>query len=319
MYKRLFSAFLSMLRSARRMEERSWATELFSRYLKNLFMDANSRSLEWLRAQLDKGSPPHPAVSKIRFSQRKMDGVDCMIAAPKVGASVNCVIVYYHGGGYVCGSPKAYRALIAELAFNSNCLVVVPAYRLAPEHPFPAPQDDCLAVAHAVFEAYPNHKVLLCGDSAGGGLAISTSLEIAKTKSEKSIDGLVLISPWVEPTAVGGTMKSNEANDFLMTSFLGASYAALMRNEDYTNPRVNFLNTDLSGLPKTLIQFGGGELFADQIQAFAKRAQAADVDLLLQNYPGQFHDFQVLSMILSDAKKAMSEITKFIERTIEST
>jgi len=311
---RFSKALLSMLRSSQRMQGRSWATELFARYLSGLFNEADARPLSWLRVQVDNGSAPHPVLFKASINQREVAGVNCTLVAPKNNALANTVIVYFHGGGYVVGSPKAYKSSLAQLAVRSNCMVVAPKYRLAPEHPFAAPQDDCLAVAAATIRAYPEHKIVLSGDSAGGALAVATARELAQHKELNQVDALVLISPWVEPTAVGGSAKSNQGNDFLSTSFLGSSFAALMQNEDYTNPRVNFTKVELSGLPKTLIQCGGGELFVDQISSFAQRATAAGVEVQLQNYTGQFHDFQVLVPFLKDSRKAMAEITDFIER-----
>lgn len=313
MLGRIFKALFSMLKSSKRMEGRSWATELFARAMKSLFLEANDHDVHWLRAQLDKAGAYHPAVSKASMNTREIAGVSCLMASPKAGAESNTLILYFHGGGYVCGSPKGYKATIAQLAVDSNCLVVAPDYRLAPEHPFPVPQDDCLALTKAAIRAYPEHKIILAGDSAGGALAISTALELAK-EEQRGADALVLISPWVDPTAVGGSMKTNEDNDFLVAPFLGMSYAALMQDEDYSNPRTNFLDVDLSPMPKTLVQCGGGELFFDQIQTFCERAIQADVDLTQQNYDAQFHVFQMLSGVLGDAKHAMAEIADFIKR-----
>ena len=302
-----------MLRSPSRMEGRSWATELFARTLKSLFLDAEHKPVQWLRKEMESFSAYHPAVGKARFEERAIAGVPCTLVSPKQGAGSETVVVYFHGGGYVVGSPQSYRPTIAEIAVNSDALVVAADYRLSPEHPFPIPQDDCLAVSQAVLTDYPDHVIVLAGDSAGGALAVSTALELNKSQGKRQPDGLVLISPWVEPTATEGTMQSNENNDFLIAPFLAKSYSALIQNGDPDNSRSNFLNTDLAGLPQTLIQCGEGELFYDQIQSFSGRAESAGVKVSLQNYPAQFHVFQILSAVLKDAKHAMQEIARFID------
>jgi len=303
-----------MLVSSDRMPGRSWGTELFARSIKRLFLDANERPVHWLRQQIERTSVPHSALIKTRFNQRPIANIDCLIASPRRLNidSISTIIVYMHGGGYVFGSPRAYRSIIAQLACSSNSLLIAPDYRLAPEHPLPVPQDDCLAVVEAVLKAYPERNVLLAGDSAGGALAIASALKIANDTEAKQPDALVLISPWVEPTAVGGSMKANADSDCIVAPFLAASYSALIQSQDYLNPRANFRDVDLSGLPKTLIQYGAGELLFDQIQAFTARAEQAGVDVLQQSYVGQFHDFQLLSPALGDARKAIREIASFI-------
>ena len=85
-----------------------------------------------------------------------------------------------------------------------------------------------------------------------------------------------------------------------------------MQGADYQNERVNFVNSDLAALPKTLVQYAGSEIFADQIEAFCERANMLGVDLESQNYSSQFHVFQLFSAILSDAKLAMQRIASFI-------
>jgi len=310
----------SMLRSSNRLSERSWLGELCVRLARSLLVEAEKHPLDWLRGQLDNLNVFHPAMSKLVLEVRNVSGVACVFASPK-GADSKTIVVYLHGGAYICGSVTNYRAMITKLAVDTGCLVVAPDYRLAPEYRFPAPQDDCLDVSKAIIEDYPDHKIVLIGDSAGGALAINTALELASEVSfekhefcrVKPVDALVLLSPWVEPTAVGGSMDDNEGNDFLTPSFIAQGYTALMQGEDAFNSRVNFVDVDLSALPKTLVQAGEGEMFVSQIQDFCQRATTAGADLTLQNYPGQFHVFQLFSVLLSDAKHAMQEIADFVK------
>ena len=264
-----------------------------------------------MRAMADKGAGYHPALSKVSSNNRKIAGVPCMLVSPKSGASSDKVIVYFHGGGYVAGSPQGHKTILAQLALDTKGLVVAVDYRLAPEHPFPAPQDDCLAVALLVLKTYDDKKVTLAGDSAGGALAITTALELSKIEVVQP-EKLVLISPWVDPTASTGTIITNEKNDFLVSEFLNPSFEHLMQGQDPHNERVTFLNTSLNALPKTLVQCGKGEMFYDQIVDFCDRAKAQGVDLELQAYRSQFHVFQLFSAILKDAEDALASISKFV-------
>ncbi len=304
---------ISMVGSASRMPGRSWLTELVARTTRGLFIKGQQKGLSWLRATVDKASGYHPALSKVSHHTRALAGVPCMLVSPKSGATSDKVIVYFHGGGYVAGSPKGHRTILAQLALETKGLVVAVDYSLAPEHPFPAAQNDCFAVAALVLKTYEDKKVTLAGDSAGGALAITTALQLADSDSAQ-VDNLVLISPWVDPTANSGTMITNEKNDFLVGEFLIHSFEQLMQGQDQTNPQVNFLDAPLSQLPKTLVQCGSGEIFYDQIVEFCDRAKAQGVDLELQSYRAQFHVFQLFSAILKDAEDALARIAKFISQ-----
>jgi len=313
----LFKYFISMIGSSARMPGRSWLTELVARAVRDLFHKAHNRGVPWLRKTIDKSAGYHPAVAKVSMHSREIAGVPCTMVSPKSGASSENVIVYFHGGGYVAGSPKGHKTILAQIALDTKGLVVAADYRLAPEHPFPAPQDDCLAVASLVLNTYDNKKVTLAGDSAGGALAITTALQLAKSDT-KQPDNLVLLSPWVDPTAENGSIITNERNDFLISEFLKPSFEALMQGQDKFDPHVNFLSTPLAALPKTLVQCGTGEIFYDQIVEFCDRAKAEGVDLELQSYRAQFHVFQLFSAILKDAEDALTKISEFIVRKIDT-
>ncbi len=310
---KLLKHSISMLGSSSRMAGRSWLTEMLVRTARDLLASAYEKGVPEMRVMADKSAGYHPALSKVSSNTRDIAGVSCMLVSPKSGASSDKVIVYFHGGGYVAGSAKGHKTILANLALGTKGLVVAVDYRLAPEHPFPAPQDDCLAVAALVLKTYDDKKVSLAGDSAGGALAITTALELAKLDI-KQPENLVLMSPWVDPTASTGTIITNEKNDFLVSEFLNPSFEHLMQGTDHHNERVNFLNTPLSDLPKTLVQCGKGEMFYDQIVEFCDRAKAQGVDLELQAYRAQFHVFQLFSAALKDAEDALANISKFIDQ-----
>ncbi len=291
------------------------------RAVRALFVAGNTRTIAWLRRQMNASVVPHPAMLKTHVTEHTLADVPVMMVAPKGPYFQSKVIVYFHGGGYVTGSPASHRALIAQLAINSNCLVIAPDYRLAPEHAFPIPQDDCLAVAKAVAEIYSGAKLVLAGDSAGGALAVTTAIDLARLHDagevSNSASKLVLISPWVDPTDDSGTMHSNVNYDVFRAEFLQQSYRALMQDDarlkaGEASARVKVLDADLHRLPPTLIQCGSGELLYDQIQAFSLAAQQAGALVQLENYIGQFHDFHMFSPVLADARRAMQSIARFI-------
>jgi len=317
---KLFQAFISMLFSPTRMLGRDWLTELVARTLKGVFDSAFYQNWLWIRQALANINLPNPYFRKTYFSDQMIAGVPCLFAVNKKGfdldktdlSKVDTVIVYLHGGGYVVGSPRtSHKELIAGLAVTNQALVIAPDYRLAPEYPLPIPQQDCINVVQACLHQYSNSKVVVAGDSAGGGLAVNCARQLAD-KGLGSINALVLLSPWVDPSAKGGSLIRNKDNDYLTEPFLNRSMDALLQGQDLMDERINFTKADLSMLPPTLVQAGTGEVFFDQIQEFCARLIQQNVDCTVQNYTAQFHVFQMFAPTLKPARKALDDIARFI-------
>ncbi len=314
MLKHLPKAFLTTLTGPKRLPNRSFAEQMMFNALKDLIASGQGKGIAHLREQMEGLSAQSPGMSRVNFSDTKLAGIACMQAEPKTGADQRRVVLYLHGGGYITGSPSGYKALIADIAANANCLVIAPDYRLAPEAPFPAAQDDCLAVAEACKTEYSDLRFTVAGDSAGGALAIATTQGLFENTiaDVPPVDSLVLISPWVDPMAEGGSILANAKHDFLMGAFLQNSFEALMQGHDKSDPRVNFSHADLSNLPRTLVQYGTGELFKDQIEAFSARAKSQGVKLEVQAYSDQCHDFQFFTAVSATARGAVRNIGEFI-------
>lgn len=305
-------AAISLLRSPQRMPGRSLGTEFFARVIRGMFNNGAERGLASLRRSVDRAGSKVRARVNVEIKDTQIAGVNCQITQPKEQTNPQRVVIYLHGGGFVIGSPAGYQNLISQLAEHSGAVIIAPDYRLSPEHPFPAAQDDCLQVAEAVLAQYSSVPVCLAGDSAGGNLAISTALSLAAAQRIDQVAALLLISPWVEPTADSGTMLSNEPNDVFNLSFLQQCYGDHMRDADLFNTRANLLHADLASLPYTYTQAGGGELFIDQITQFHERALAAGVAAKLDVFATQFHDFQTISPVLKDAKQAVLSLASTI-------
>lgn len=309
----LLKSFVSMIGSSARMPGRSWLAELVVRATRSVFVASSKKDIHLFRKAVDKSAAYHPALSKVSQHRREIAGVPCLLVSPKSGVSSDKVVVYFHGGGYIVGSPKSHQSILAQLALSSQGLVVAVDYRLAPEHPFPAPQEDCMAVASLVLKTYHDKDITLAGDSAGGALAVTTALKLASSDT-KAVDNLVLISPWVDPSATGGSITKNEQNDYLLPDFLDSCIESLMQGQNPLNGEINFLETDISALPKTLVQCGSGEIFYDQIVDFCERAKSDGIDIELQTYRAQFHVFQLFSALLKESEEALEKIAMFINK-----
>jgi len=310
MFKIALKVLWSMLVDRQRMAGRTWWTEFSCRVGRMLFAIGAQIPVASFRKMMAKVQIKDPITKKVVMRWSEIAGINCLYLRPNTlgeSDSPKHVLLYLHGGGYVVGHPDAYQALMSNIAVAKNALAIAPDYRLSPENPFPAGQDDCLAVAKAVREAYPDARLTVMGDSAGGGLSVATALSFS------DIDNLVLLSPWVEPNATTGSIVSNVTNDIFLPEFLLESYQAHIQNADSFDTRVNFKYADLSPLPRTLLQVAGGELFYDQGVEFAERAKCEGVEMTLDVYETQFHVFQVLGPKLNDTKIAIGRIVDFIE------
>ena len=315
MLSNLLAALFSMLKSSHRVTGRTWTEELLTRANRSLLSDALKQLSMGNEYSGEDALPFHPSIRKIVQTNTSISGVSCTVVEPKSTKKITKTVLYLHGGGYTIGSAKMYLGLIAELAVNTLARVIAPDYRLAPKHVYPAAYDDCFAVAEEVLDIYAELPISVVGDSAGGALAIAVALNLStssKPKSEPQDLSLVLISPWVEPTAESGSMKDNLAYDIFDDAFLYPSYARYIADGDPYNHHSNFINVDLSNLPTTYVQYGAAELFYDQIKDFSSRARAQGVDLSEEAFSAQPHVFQVMSPFTATARQAMRKIAEFI-------
>ncbi|NKX44701.1 alpha/beta hydrolase fold domain-containing protein [Roseicyclus persicicus] len=194
------------------------------------------------------------------------------------------VLLYIHGGGFTLGSPRAYAALAGHLAQAAGMRAVLPAYRLAPEHPFPAARDDVIA-AHARLLAAGTPPAALAGDSAGGCLALLLARHLRDTGAPLPA-ALGLIAPIGDLSGdIGARFAAAHDEVLIPPAWARRIRAAYLPATDPADPAVSPLLSDLSGLPPALIQAATGEALA----ADARRLAAALDDATLDLWPGMAH------------------------------
>lgn len=225
-------------------------------------------------------------------------------------------ILYLHGGGYVVCSPRTHRPITARLTLDTNLPVLVPRYRLAPEHPFPAPLEDAVAAYRWLLaRGVPASGIVLAGDSAGGHLAAALTGEICRTGLPTPA-GLVLFSPWVDLTCELSTRA--EARDPYISARSARRVARLVVGPDgFDDPRVALLTCAWTDTPPVLIQVGGAEVLRPEAEALADALTAAGADCELQVWNGQMHVFQMLNRVLPEASAAMRDTARFIDTVTE--
>lgn len=223
------------------------------------------------------------------------------------------VLLYFHGGAYLLGSGDSHRETVARLSAASGLRALLPEYRLAPEHPFPAAVED----AHAAYRwlldqgIRPEH-IVVAGDSAGGGLSLALLLSI-RNATDPMPSGAALLSPWTDLAGTGESMTTRKeidpwigAESILM---IGQLYAG---QEDVRNPLISPVYADLHGLPPLLIEVGDDEVLLDDSTRIVEHAQTAGVEVTLHVWEGMWHVFPAFAFVIDEGKQAMEEMGAFI-------
>jgi acetyl esterase/lipase len=238
------------------------------------------------------------------FRSERIGGV----AGEWAGAGGGVTLLYLHGGAFFTGSPRRYRPISAALA-ERGFDVFSPAYRLAPRHPFPAALDDALAVYAALAE---RGEIVIAGDSAGGGLALS--LMLARRDAGLSLPAAAaLFSPWTDLAATGASARDNEASDPLFSRrMLKNAARAYLVEESARNPLASPLYGDLRGLPPLLLHASTIELLRDDSIRFAARAMEAGVDARVALWAGTPHCWQLAALLMPQARESIEQAADFL-------
>jgi len=276
------------------------------------------------RRRLDKimGSWPLPRGTSVE--KTACNGVPVEVVTGSAGGTAAVTVVHFHGGGYCVGSPAEARDWAARLSARAGCRVVLPEYRLAPEHPYPAAVDDAREVMSAALGDAAPSTVVVSGDSAGGGLALGIALTLPGLASPGSTDGTdgtarlagcILLSPWLDLTADWTAVPELVRRDVVLSpAWLEACARAYMPTGDRAHPMVSPLYADLGGLPPLLIQCGTDDLLAPDSERLAARAEAAGVDVTYSRWPGMWHDFTLQPDIIAAGDSALAQAAWFVGR-----
>jgi acetyl esterase/lipase len=227
------------------------------------------------------------------------------------------VIMYLHGGGYTAGDLPYAAGFGSALAQAACRRVLCVAYRLAPEHPFPAALEDALsAYLHLLETGYRPEDIILCGESAGGGLIFSLCLKL-KELNYPLPAGLIPISPWTDLTLSGESYKKNLEKDITLSRAMLECYVRSYVGEahDAENPLVSPLFGDFAGFPPCLIFAGGDELLLSDAVSIAEKLERQGADARLHVEENMWHAYVLYGTYESAA--AMNKITAFIEERIK--
>ncbi len=268
---------------------------------------AARRELEWSARLFFR---PPPLSLWLDGSWPRPDGTALPLARISWGQRVDRsrVILYLHGGAYVAGSPRTYRAMLAAISRHSGVPVVAPAYRLAPEAPFPAALEDARIAWRALVDSgYDPEDVVIGGDSAGGGLALSLLSELCGAGAAPA--GVFLLSPWTDLTGEAPSLRENASRDPLLPAARVAEIARMyLQGRDPADPAASPLRAEFREPPPVLFQHGQDEILRDDTLRMAERLRGFGADVRVQSWAGVPHAWQIFACTLPEAREAIAQI-----------
>jgi monoterpene epsilon-lactone hydrolase len=233
-------------------------------------------------------------------------------------ADPSSAILYLHGGGYVICSLQSHRHLAAEVGRASGTRTLAIDYRLAPEHPFPAPVEDTVAAYRFLLDSgLKPSRIAFAGDSAGGGLVIGAMLAIREAGLPLPACGWC-ISPWVDMEALGHSFTDRAETDPTVQQATIQMMAQLyLGGANPRHPHAAPLYGDLRGLPPLLIQVGSVETLLDDSIQLARKAGIAEVPVALQIWPEMIHIWHIFFPMLDAGRRAIASGGSFVRNALK--
>ena len=287
--------------------------QLFERYKTFAQGAAQAKNPQELRAAMTAAFSGFPSAGEVTCEPVNAGGVKAeWITASN--AAPDRVILYLHGGGYVMGSIDTHRELVARLSKAAQARGLALDYRLAPENLFPAAVEDAIAAYRWLLaQGYKPERIVIAGDSAGGGLAVSTLLAV-RDLGAPAPAAAVCISPWVDFEAEGESMTSRAAQDPLVSRDMILTIARMYMGEkgNLREPLAAPINAFLNDLSPLFIQVGNAETLLDDSTRLADRAKKSGVDVTLQIWDEMPHVWHLAAPSLTEGQEAIDQIGKFV-------
>jgi acetyl esterase/lipase len=227
----------------------------------------------------------------------------CAVPAPR------CAIVHLHGGAFFFGSVASYRSRAMRFSFRCNAEVFVPDYRLAPEHPFPAALEDAVSAIDYVRAMRPGVPIVVTGDSAGGGLALSLLARL-RDQRRRLPAGAIMLSPWMDLTLVRRTPRRDRWLTPAHLKHWSAHYAGATERD---NPELSPVFAELSGLPPLLLLAGEDEILLDDALRVRDAAHRVGTSAQLIIGKGMQHDWPLTMPRLEESKDAWRAMRAFVD------
>ncbi len=293
----------------------SWRDETLARFIQGEFTNVPADP-QALRRRMDAMALPPLLRPLVRCTDESVAGMKARWYTPRRTAAApepdqGPVLLYLHGGGYVFGSLKSHADIIVRLAVASGLRTLAIEYRLAPEHPYPAALDDCVAAYHWLLRrGVDPARIVVAGESAGGGLTLTTLCHL-RDEGDPLPAAAVGISPWCDVAMTLPSVDNNEPYDFTDRRQATEWASWYLAGADPRRPDISPLYADLTGLPPLLLQVGGAEMLADEVAALAHKAEQAGVDVTLETWDHMFHIWHFAALVLPQGAAAIDHVGRF--------
>ncbi|MFL5352793.1 alpha/beta hydrolase [Archangium sp.] len=263
------------------------------------------------RAEMELLSMPSRALKRVQREPVAAGGVPAEWFIPREGASDD-VVLYLHGGSYVFGSTRTHGDLIARLALGTGAKVLGLNYRLAPEHPFPAPVEDTVAAYRWLLSTgVKPERVVFAGDSAGGGLALAALVALRNERTPLPA-GAAVIAPWVDLECGGESVEVNAAYDWGDKAMLLHWAKWYLGSASAREPLASPWYADLTGLPPLFVHVGSAELQRDDGARIVEKARAEGVQAHLEEWPEMVHNFQTFGEGFPEAVRGTTKLCEHL-------
>jgi monoterpene epsilon-lactone hydrolase len=275
-------------------------------------------TLQERRAYLDNGARRLPLAGGMVVRRTAVGRMTAEWLVPD-GIPDDRAILYLHGGGYTMGSCTTHRALVSRIATACRAPALLPEFRLAPEFPFPAALEDCTAAyRHLIDEGIPSHKIVIAGDSSGGGLAAALAV-LLRDRGVPLPAALVCLSPWADLGLTGESLWTCAGVDPICTLEESRFHAAqYVGDHDPRSPLISPIYADLRGLPPMLIQVGDREILLSDAVRLADKARRDGVDTEIEVWEGMWHVWHMFAWYVPEGRRAVERVGAFVGRRLGS-
>lgn len=287
---------------------------IISWYLKRI--DARTIDIARTRKRLDFFGGLGRMPRRVSRRQDTLAGLPAEWLVPQ-GAPDDAVLLYWHGGAYLVGSIRSHRPLVSQIANAAGVQAVIPEYRLAPEHRYPAALDDAVrAYRQLLDDGLDPGRIVVGGDSAGGNLTVAMLLSL-RDAAIPLPRACVLLSPWLDLTGSGESMQTRAGQDPLFKPHDMPGVVQKYCDEDQLQlPTVSPVFADVTGLPPTLIQVGDDEILLSDSERFAEKLRVAGIDVTFDVWSDMWHVWQMFVGLMPESRLANIRLGRYVRERI---